>query len=256
MIDPRAVIDPAAEIDQDVVVGPFTVIGPEVRVETGTRIGPHNVIKGPTRIGKNNEILQFCSIGEATPDLKFQGEKTALVIGDHNIIREGVTIHRGTVQDRSETRIGSHNLIMAYSHIGHDSVVGDHTIMVNNASLAGHVKLGDWSIVSGYSGIHQYCQIGTHAFIGAYSYITQDVPAYVLVAGIPAQARMINAEGLKRRGFTALQIRTLQQAFRLLYRSGMQLAEAVKQISALEDPGGILRPLLASIDSSRRGILR
>ncbi len=256
MIDTRAVIDPSARLGKDVSVGPFTVIGPDVSIGDGTRIGSHNVIKGPTEIGRNNQILQFCSIGEATPDLKYAGERTWLRIGDNNIIREGATIHRGTVQDRSETLIGNHNLIMAYVHVGHDCVVGNHTIMVNNSSLAGHITLGDWAIVSGYSGVHQYCQVGPHSFIGAYTYINQDVPAYVLVAGIPAQARMINLEGLKRRGFTPQQLKLLQKAYRTVYRRGTELTSCLDELAGLEDQGGVLATFVDSIRKSRRGIVR
>lgn len=256
MIDSRAVIDPSARIASNVSIGPFTIVGADVVIGEGTRIGPHNVIKGPTEIGANNEILQFCTIGEATPDLKYAGEDTRLVIGDNNTIREGVTIHRGTVQDRGETRIGNHNLIMAYAHIGHDSVIGDHTIMVNNSSLAGHIHLGDWAIVSGYSGVHQYCRVGKHSFIGAYTYISQDVPAYVLVAGIPAHARMINVEGLKRRGFTADQIKLLQKAYRTVYRGGSELAKSLDELEKIDDIDGLLGDFISSIRTSSRGIVR
>lgn len=256
MIDPRAVVDPAAVIADDAEIGPFTIIGPEVEIGSGTVIGPHNVLKGPTRIGKNNRILQFCSIGEDTPDLKYKGEKTHLIIGDDNVIREGVTIHRGTVQDRSETRIGNQNLIMAYVHIGHDSIIHNKTILVNNAALAGHVEVGDWAIISGFSSLHQYCNVGAHSFIGAHAWITQDVPAYMMIAGNPAKPRTINTEGLKRRGFSAEQIRCLQRAYKTIYRKGLELSAAIEQLKADEENADILTPLIQSLENSGRGILR
>ena len=171
VIDPLAKIDPGAKLGQNVSVGPWTTIGPGVEIGDGSVIHSHVVLKGPTQIGENNTIYQFSTIGDDTPDMKYGGEPTRLVMGNNNIIREGVTIHRGTVQDRHETTIGNHNLVMAYVHIGHDSVVGNHTILVNNASLAGHVKVGDWAFLSGYTMIHQYVHIGAHAFVGAAAYV-------------------------------------------------------------------------------------
>ena len=165
LIDPRAIIDPRAVLAADVEVGPWSIVGPDVEIGEGTVIGPHVVLKGPTKIGRHNRIFQFSSVGEDTPDLKYKGEPTRLVIGDHNVIREGVTIHRGTVQDRSETTIGDHNLIMAYVHIGHDSVIGNHCILVNNTALAGHVHVDDWAILSGYTLVHQFCRIGAQRLL-------------------------------------------------------------------------------------------
>lgn len=256
MIDPLAVVDPSAVIAEDAKIGPFTIIGPDVEIGSGTVVGPHNVLKGPTKIGKNNRILQFCSIGEDTPDLKYKGEKTRLIIGDDNVIREGVTIHRGTVQDRSETLIGSKNLIMAYVHIGHDSIIHNNTILVNNAALAGHVEVGDWAIISGFSSLHQYCNVGAHSFIGAHAWITQDVPAYVMVAGNPPKPRTINSEGLKRRGFTPEQIRNLQRAYKTVFRKGLELSEAISLLKADEEFADTLAPFIASLQNSERGILR
>lgn len=256
MIDPLAVVDPSAVIAEDAEIGPFTIVGPDVEIGSGTVVGPHNVLKGPTKIGKNNRILQFCSIGEDTPDLKYKGEKTRLIIGDDNVIREGVTIHRGTVQDRSETLIGDKNLIMAYVHIGHDSIIHNNTILVNNAALAGHVEVGDWAIISGFSSLHQYCNVGAHSFIGAHAWITQDVPAYVMVAGNPARPRTINSEGLKRRGFTAEQIRNLQRAYKTVFRKGLELSDAIVQLKADEEFADTLAPLIDSLENSERGILR
>lgn len=255
-VDPRAIVHDSAVLADDVEVGPFTIIGEQVEIGAGTVIGPHNVLKGPTRIGENNRILQFCSIGEDTPDLKYAGEDTWLIIGDNNTIREGVTLHRGTVQDRAETRIGNHNLIMAYAHVGHDCILHDHTILVNNAALAGHVEVGDWAIISGFTGIHQYCNVGAHSFIGAYSWVTQDLPAYVLATGNPAVPRTINAEGLKRRGFSSAQLRCLQKAYKTIYRRGLDLDSALQELRDDTDNRELLQPLIQSIESSQRGILR
>jgi len=256
VIDSRAVIDPSVRIGKDVSVGPFTVIGPDVSIGEGTLVGSHNVIKGPTEIGRNNEIFQFATIGEATPDLKYKGEKTTLVIGDNNTIREGVTIHRGTVQGRGETRIGDHNLIMAYAHVGHDSVIGNHAIMVNNSALAGHVHLGDWAIVAAYGGVQQYCSVGAHAFVGGFTHINKDLPAFVLASGIPASARMINVEGLKRRDFSSEQIKLLQKAYRIVYRGGTELSKSLEELEKLDDIRGVLCEFIGSIRRSTRGIIR
>lgn len=255
MIDPRSVIDPSATIGDNVSIGPWTIIGPDVSIGDNCNIASHVVIKGLTEIGMHNNIYQFATIGDDTPDLKYKGEKTRLIIGDHNTIREGVTIHRGTAQDKSETRIGNHNLIMAYAHIGHDSVVGDHVIMVNNASIAGHVLVGDWAILSGYALVHQYVSIGSHCFIGPSAFIYHDVPAFVTAFGSPAEPRTINREGLKRRGFTSQQISLANKAYKLLYRRGMQLDESIKAISDLGDDE-VVRILLDSINNSKRGIIR
>ena len=185
MIDPRAIIDPSATVADDAEIGPWTIVGADVEIGAGTVVASHVVLKGPTKIGANNKIYQFSSVGEDTPDMKYNGEPTRLVIGDNNVIREGVTIHRGTIQDRGETTIGDNNLFMAYAHIGHDSVIGNHTIFVNNASVAGHVVVGDWAILAGYTLVHQFCQIGAHSFTGYGSHLSKDLPAYVTVNGAP-----------------------------------------------------------------------
>jgi len=255
-IDPRAIIDPSARLADDVVVGPWSIVGPDVEIGEGTVIGPHVVLKGPTVIGKHNRIYQFSSVGEDTPDLKYKGEPTRLVIGDHNTIREGVTIHRGTVQDRSETTIGDHNLIMAYAHIGHDSVIGNHCILVNNTALAGHVWVDDWAILSGYTGIHQFCRIGAHAFIGMGSLVNADVAPFVIVADKYAVPRGINAEGLKRRGFEAERIAAIKRAYRAVFMSGAPLAEAKAQLAEAAIGSEDAARMLAFIEKSERGLLR
>lgn len=256
MIDPSAIIHPSAKLAADVEVGPWTLIGPDVEIGEGCVIASHIVIKGPTKIGKQNHIYQFSSIGEDTPDLKYKGEPTRLVIGDHNVIREGVTIHRGTVQDRSETTIGDNNLLMAYVHVGHDSVIGNHCILVNNAALAGHVHIGDWAILSGFTLVHQFCKIGAHSFAGMGSAIGKDVPAYVMVNGSPAEAKNINVEGLRRRGFTKDDIALLTKAYKIIYRRGLTLDEALAELSPLAVSSPALQALIDSLNSSTRGIVR
>lgn len=256
MIDSSAIIHPSAKLAPDVQVGPWTVIGPDVEIGEGSVIASHVVIKGPTVIGKHNRIFQFSTVGEDTPDLKYKGEPTRLVIGDHNTIREGVTIHRGTIQDRSETTIGNHNLLMAYVHVGHDSVIGNHCILVNNVALAGHVHIGDWAILSGFTLVHQFCKIGAHSFSGMGSAIGKDVPAYIMVNGSPAEAKNINVEGLRRRGFTKDDINLLTKAYKIIYRRGLTLDEALAELNPLVAESPALQLLVDSLNSSTRGIVR
>lgn len=256
MIHPSAIIDPSARLDKNVRVGPWTVIGPGVEIGEGTEIASHVVLKGPTVIGKHNRIYQFSSVGEDTPDLKYKGEATRLVIGDHNVIREGVTIHRGTVQDRAETTIGDHNLLMAYVHVGHDTVIGNHTIMVNNTALAGHVCVDDWAILGGYTLVHQRVRIGAHAFTGMGTAVGKDIPAFVLAYGNPAEARGINIEGLKRRGFSREQLTILNRAYKTVYREGLTLEEALSELEVMHSACPPLDVFIESLRSSTRGIVR
>lgn len=256
MIHSQAIVDPSARVADDVEVGPWTLIGPGVDIGPGCKIESHVVIKGPTKIGSGNHIYQFSTIGEATPDLKYRDEPTYLVIGDNNIIRENVTIHRGTVQDRSETTIGNNNLIMAYAHIGHDSVIGNHTILVNNTALAGHVKVGDWAILSGYTLVHQFCKIGAHSFSGMGTAIGKDVPAYVTVSGAPAEAKTINIEGLRRRGFSSEAISQLRRAFKIVYRQGLTLDLAIQRLETMLSDTPEVQVMIDSIRASERGIVR
>lgn len=256
LIDPRAIIDPSAKLADDVTVGPWTIIGPEVEVGAGSIIASHVVLKGPTKIGCHNHIYQFSSIGEDTPDLKYQGEATRLVIGDHNVIREGVTIHRGTVQDRSETTIGSHNLIMAYAHIGHDSVIGDHCILVNNTALAGHVHMGDWAILSGFTLVHQYCHIGAHSFTAMGTAVGKDIPAFVTVSGNPGEARSMNFEGMRRRGFSEQAIQALRRAYKTVYRQGLTVDQALQALADSAAQHAEVALFCESIRQSSRGIIR
>lgn len=256
MIHPTAIVDPAAEIADSVTVGPYSIIGPNVVIEADTIIEPHVVVRGPTRIGARNHIYQFSTVGEATPDLKYRDEPTGLVIGDDNIIRENVTIHRGTVQDRGLTQIGDKNLIMAYVHVGHDSVVGNNTILVNNTALAGHVIVGDWAILSGYTLVHQFCKIGAHSFSGMGTGIGKDVPAFVTVAGSPAEAKTINAEGLRRRGFSPQTISELRRAYKIIYRQSLTLDVALQRLGEMAKETPEIEVLVESLNHSERGIVR
>jgi UDP-N-acetylglucosamine acyltransferase len=256
LIHPGAIVDPTATIADNVEIGPWTLIGPNVEIGEGSVISSHVVIKGPAVIGRNNRIYQFSSIGEDTPDLKYKGEDTRLVIGDNNVIREGVTIHRGTVQDRAETTIGDNNLIMAYAHIGHDSVVGNNCILVNNASLAGHVHVGDWAILGGYTLVHQFCKLGAHSFCGFSTGLSKDVPAYVMVNGTPAEAKTINAEGLKRRGFSKEAIAAIRRAYKVVYRQGLTLAEAIEKLREMAEEFPEIKLMIESLEASDRGITR
>ncbi|CAK0749426.1 acyl-(acyl-carrier-protein)--UDP-N-acetylglucosamine O-acyltransferase [Gammaproteobacteria bacterium] len=256
MIDSRAVIDPEAVLAPDVVVGPYAIVGPNVEIGAGTKIGPHAVIRGPTRIGKNNHIYQFTSIGEDPQDKKYQGEPTELHIGDGNTIREYCTLNRGTAQGGGVTRIGNDNWIMAYVHIAHDCQVGDHTIFANAASLAGHVCVGDWAILGGFTLVHQFCTLGTHCFTAFGSVVGQDVPPYVLVSGHMAKPHGLNTEGLRRRGFSPETLRSLRQAYKILYRSGLPLEQAISQIQEMAEEYPEINPLVDMLSKATRGIVR
>ncbi|PTB89953.1 acyl-[acyl-carrier-protein]--UDP-N-acetylglucosamine O-acyltransferase [Pseudidiomarina aestuarii] len=254
MIHSTAIIDPKAKLGNNVSVGPYSIIGPDVEIGDDCVIAPHVVIRGPTIIGRNNKIFQFASVGEDCQDKKYAGEPTRLEIGDNNVIRECVTIHRGTVQDQSLTKIGSDNLLMAYVHVAHDCVVGDHVILANNTTLAGHVHVGDWAILGGFTGVHQFCHIGAHAFTAVNSVVVQDIPPYIMAQGHNAVPRTINSEGLKRRGFSAEQVMRIKRAFKILYRQGLTVAEAIEAMQALD--ADEIQPLIDFVQSSQRGIIR
>lgn len=256
MIDPHALVDPDAELDEGVSVGPFSVIGAGVHIGRGTTIGPHAVIKGPCRIGRDNRIFQFASIGEDPQDKKYAGEPTSLEIGDRNQIREFATVHRGTVQDESCTRVGSDNLLMAYTHVAHDCRIGNHVILANAASLGGHVRIADWAILGGFSIVHQFCRIGEHCFTAMGSAISKDVPPYMMVGGHPARPHGINSEGLRRRDFSAQQISNIKRAYKLLYRSGLALAEASAQIASAAEQSPELRVMVDFLAASERSVVR
>jgi UDP-N-acetylglucosamine acyltransferase len=256
-IHPTTLIDSKAEIDPSVEIGPFCVIGPNVKIGAGSVIKSHVVINGHTTIGSNNQIYQFASVGEANQDKKYKGEPTRLVIGDSNVIRENATIHRGTIQDKGITVIGSHNLFMASTHVGHDCIVGDHNIMANFAALAGHVRVGDHVILGGYTGIHQFCQVNSFSMCGMGSMVSKDVPRYIMVSGSPAKAHGMNFEGMRRRGMSADVIRALRTAYKTVYLKGLTLEAALRE---LEKEGVFSIPEVVdftlSIRQSKRGIVR
>jgi UDP-N-acetylglucosamine acyltransferase len=256
MIHPTAVIADSARIDDNVEIGPYSIIGDDVEIGSGTRIDSHVVINGPTTIGRDNHIYQFASVGDDPLDKKYADEPTRLTIGDRNTIREFCTISRGTIQDTGHTILGDDNWIMAYVHIAHDCVVGNKTIMANNVTLAGHVHVDDWVIFGGFSGAHQFARIGAHAFLGMYAGVNRDVPAYTMVSGQPAVPRGINSEGLKRRDFSEEQIRNIKNAYRLVYRKGLKLTEAIEEIERLCDSQPELVIFLESLRASERGLIR
>lgn len=256
MIHSTAIIDPKAELASDVEVGPYTIIGPYVRIDTGTTIGSHVTIEGPTRIGKNNRIFQFSSLGAAPQDKKYAGEPTLLEIGDNNTIRECCTFNRGTVQDAGATRIGDENWIMAYVHIAHDCQVANHTILANNSSLAGHVRLADYAILGGFTLVHQFCKIGAHVITAVGSVVFKDVPPYVTASGYDAAPHGINAEGLKRRGFSPERIAAIKRAYKTLYRSSLTLEEAKGALMLQKNEAPDLEVLLDFLNTSTRGIIR
>ena len=255
-IHSSALIDPAAELATDVEVGPYSVIGAGVRIGAGTVIGPHCVIEGPTSIGKSNRIWQFASLGAAPQDKKYAGEPTQLEIGDNNTIREFCTFNRGTAQDAGVTRVGNDNWIMAYVHLAHDSQVGDHTIFANNSQLAGHVHVGDWAILGGFTVVHQFVRLGAHSMCAMGAILFKDLPPYVTCAGNPAAPHGINSEGLKRRAFSADQIENVRRAYKLLYKSGMLLEEARRELAALGEASAEIKPLSDFVAASKRGIMR
>ena len=254
MIHSTAIIEPGAKLGANVSVGPWSYIGADVEVGEDTVIGPHVVVRGPTKMGRGNRVFQFSSIGEDCQDKKYAGEPTQLIIGDNNVFRESTTIHRGTVQDNSLTQIGSNNLFMAYVHVAHDCMIGDNNIFANATTLAGHVHVGDFVILGGFTGIHQFCKVGSHAFTAVSSVVVQDVPPYVMAQGHNAVPRTINSEGLRRRGFTAEQIASIKRAYKILYRQGLTLNDALQQMRAMNAPE--LDSMVQFIEQSQRGIIR
>lgn len=260
-IHPTALVDPAAQIGEDVTIGPYSIVGPHVTIGSGTRIGPHCVIDGHTRIGHHNHFYRFCSIGGMPQDKKYAGELTRLEIGDYNTVREYCTLNTGTVQDGGVTRVGSHNWIMAYVHIAHDCLIGDHTIIANSVQFGGHVHVGDWAIVGGLTGVHQFTKIGAHCMIGGNSSLVQDVPPFVMAGGNPCLPAGINSEGLKRRQFQPEVISVLRDAYKTIYRRGLSLADAVAELdqqraAASPEAAVQLQLILDFLAQSTRGIAR
>lgn len=257
MIHRAAQVDPSAKIGDGVTIGACSIVGADVEIGAGTTIGPHVVVEGPTRIGRDNRVFAFASIGAEAQDKKFGGERCELVVGDRNVIREFVTLNRGT-GDGGATRIGDDNWFLAYSHVAHDCTVGDHCVFSNNATLAGHVEVGDHAILSGFAGVHQFCRIGAHAFIGMGALIAGDVPPFLMVAVGDGRVRPrgINVEGLKRRGFDAGRIAAIKRAYRTVYVGATPLAEARAQLAEQARDSADVAAMLAFIERDGRPLLR
>ncbi|HEX2391054.1 MAG TPA: acyl-ACP--UDP-N-acetylglucosamine O-acyltransferase [Casimicrobiaceae bacterium] len=255
-IHPTALVDAGARIADDVAIGAYTIVGPHVAIGQGTEIGPHAVITGHTVLGARNRIFQFASVGEIPQDRKYGGEATRTEIGDDNVIREFVTIHAGTAQDRGATTIGHGNWFLAYTHVAHDCVVGDFTTFSNNAQIAGHVTIGDWAVLGAYAGVHQFCRIGAHAMIAAGTIVLQDVPPFVTAAGYPAKPAGTNNEGLRRRGFSTTDIAAVRRAYKTLYRAGHSLEQAREEIVRASADAPLLGALATFLETSGRGIVR
>jgi UDP-N-acetylglucosamine acyltransferase len=256
LIDPTAIIDSKAELADNVSVGPFSLIGPDVKIGAGTVIGSHVVIKGPTTIGKDNRIYQFTSIGEDPQDKKYAAEITRLEIGDRNTIREYTSMHRGTKQDRSVTKIGNDNLFMAYTHVAHDCVIGNHVIMANGASLAGHVHLHSHAILGGFTLVHQFTQIGQYSFAAMGSAITQDIPPFVMVGGKPTRPHGINSVGMERNGISPEDIRLIRKAYKMIYKTNLRLEDAIDKMEDLAGDSKELSDMVSFLRNVTRGILR
>lgn len=256
-IHPTAIIDAGAQLDDTVEVGPYSIIGANVVIGAGTVVGPHVVLKGPMTIGANNRIFQFASLGEISQDITAkQDDDTRVEIGDNNTIREYVTIQRGTLKDTGLTKVGNNNWIMNGVHIGHDSVIGNHNILANNTALAGHVLMGDYVGCGGFTMIHQYCQMGSYAFSGGGSLITRDVAPYIIVQGHPAEARGINAEGMRRRGFSADEISAIKDAYKLVFVSGKLMDEVKRELAVMAQTSTHVADMLKFIEGSKRTLQR
>lgn len=257
MIHPTAVIDPSAELADDVSVGPYAVIGPNVKIDSGTWIGPHAVVNGPSTIGKNNKIFQFASVGEGPQDKKYAGEQTQLILGDNNVVRECVTLHRGTIQDEGITRIGNDNLFMAYCHIAHDCQIGSHNVFVNSATMAGHVQVGDHVIISAFCAVHQFCQVGSHSFLSHACLVSKDVLPFVMITGgSSATVCGLNVEGLKRSGYDSEQIDYLRKAYKVVYRESLRAVEAIERLRELETACSAVKTMADALENSTRGVVR
>jgi len=257
MIHSTAIVDPKAEIHEGVEIGPYTIIEKDVLIGEGTWIGPHVVIREGTTIGKRCRIFQFSSIGEAPQAVAYRGEKTSLILGDDNIIREFVTLHRGTVKGGGKTVIGDRNFFMAYSHVAHDCQIGHQVVMANGATLAGHIVIEDHAVIGGLAAIHQFCRVGAHAFISGLTGVVLDIPPYMLAAGSRAKLFGLNTVGIKRQKFPEETIRALKTAYRIIFRSGLTLEKAIikvgdSEISRIPEIDHLLR----FIQQTKRGICR
>ena len=256
MIHSTAVISPNAKIGENVTVGPFCIVGDDVVLGDNCVLESHVVIKGPSKIGSGNHFYQFTSIGEDCQDKKYAGEPTELIIGDNNIFRESVTVHRGTTQDKSLTQIGSDNLFMVNAHIAHDCVLGSHMVIANNVMLAGHVHVGDHTILGGGVAVHQFCKIGAHAVVGGGGIVLRDVPTYVMVSGTKHIPQGINSEGLKRRGFSKDAVMAIKRAYRKIYRAGLTIEEALAELKEPASTFPEVAEMVNFIADSDRGIIR
>ncbi len=256
LIHPTALIDSDAHVAEGVSIGAYSVIGAGVKIASGTQIGSHVVIKGPTSIGRDNRIYQFASIGEDPQDKKYAAEITRLEIGDRNTIREFTSMHRGTKQDHSVTRIGNDNLFMAYTHVAHDCVIGDHVIMANGASLAGHVRLSSHAILGGFTLVHQFTQIGQYSFAAMGSAITQDIPPFIMVGGKPTRPHGINSVGMERNGISADDIRLIRKAYKIIYKMNLRLEDAIEQMEDMAGDSKQVSDMVSFLRNVTRGILR
>lgn len=256
-IHESAVVDPSAKIHKNSEICAYTVIGANVEIDVGTIIESHAVVQGPTKIGKNNHIYSFASIGGDPQDITYEaGQDSNLIIGDENQIREFCTINRGTEKEESITRVGSNNLLMAYVHIAHDCQIGDHIIMSNNASLAGHVRIQNWAILGGFTLVKQFCMIGMHTYIGMGCQINKDIPSYMVASGVQTRVRGINAEGMRRRGFSPNAIAAIKRAFKVVYRSSGLLEQSLKELEKTESDHKEVMQFVKCIRSSKTGIMR
>lgn len=256
MIDPKAVIHESAQIASDVTIGPYVIIGKNVKIDRGCKISSHAIIGNNTIIGKNNRIFQFTSVGEEPIDNTFNGEFSQLILGDNNIIRECATIHGGTAKEKGITYIGNNNLIMNYVHVGHDCKIGNNVTLINHAGLAGHVHVDDFVTIGISCGIHQFCRIGAYAFISHMALIVQDVPPYLMVNFSPTSPCGLNVEGLKRMDFSANTIRSLREAYKVIYRQGLRLVEAIEKLKKMQDTVPEIQLLIDFLKTTKRGIAR
>ena len=256
MVHAQAIVDPSATIAEGVSIGPFSIIGANVEIGKGTVIGSHVVINGPTRIGCDNKIYSFAAIGGDPQDKKYSGEPTELEIGDRNVIREYCTISRGTAQDVGVTRIGDDNWIMAYVHIAHDCQIGNQTIFANSATLAGHVMIEDHVILGGFTLVHQFCKVGAHCFTAMNSVISKDVLPFTMVSGHMAKPHGLNTEGLKRRGFSPQVLSDLRKAYKIIYRSGYTLDQAIEKLKPISQNCAEVAQVLTFLEGVTRGIVR
>jgi len=256
MIHPTAIISPDAEIDSDVTIGPFCIIESDVNIGSGTKIGAHSFIGRYTSIGEGNKIFNSVSLGGIPQDKKFNDEKSILKIGDHNTIREFVTINRGTADGGGATILGNQNWIMAYVHIAHDCLIGSHNVFANKATLAGHVEIRDSITLGGAVNIHQFVKVSSYAFLSVNSYINMDILPYVIAQGIPAKIRGLNSEGLKRHGFTANDLQDIRMAYKIIFKNKITLKEAYEEIKMIAEKKSKLNLFLEAIDGSNRGIAR